>query len=109
MTSTLVTGRRRWRRERGCRDGQVDAHGQPAAGGALGGELPADGVDEAFGDGEAEADTAAGVLVAELLERFEDVVRWSGGMPGPVVDDPDGRLSRRGRRRSGWAAGPAGE
>jgi hypothetical protein len=56
-------------------DGQVDAHGESAAGGRFGGELPADGVEEAFGDGQAEADTAAGVLIAELLERFEDVSR----------------------------------
>ena len=57
-------------------------HGQPAAGGVLGGERCADRLGEAAGDGEPEAEpTGRGVV--EALERLEHPLPLLGGTPGP--------------------------
>lgn len=52
-------------------------------------EVPSHGLDEAFGDGEAEPDTATGAAVAEALEGQENAVTVGRGNSGSAVDDAE--------------------
>src|SRR6202011_3177582 len=56
--------------------------------GVVDGELSAEGVYEAAGDGKAEADTGTGVPVAQALERLENLFALVSGYAGHPVDHP---------------------
>ena len=60
-------------------DGEVDDDREAAAGRVVELDAAADGLDEAAGDGEAEADAGLRAAVAEPLERLEHAARGRRG------------------------------
>ena len=69
--------------------GQVDLDGQAAAGGVGGRDRAAHRLDESARDRKAEADADAGVVVAEPLERCEQLLLGAARDARPLVDDGD--------------------
>ena len=79
----MADHRRSARRRTASAAGSREHHGQPAAGGVLGGERAAHGLGEPAGDRQPEADARARRRVAEPLERAEDRLLRGAGTPGP--------------------------
>lgn len=69
--------------------GEGHGDGESATGGVFGSDGAAHGVDEAFGDGESEAETCAGVPGGVAVEGGEEGVGRSLGHAAAVVDDAE--------------------